>query len=79
MAAPLSLSRADVQTPTQTFTQARVLVRNNHATVWTGNTIAAEADVASVQRVERRRWQLTLTDGSTWTVAQTGRSCCGGR
>lgn len=78
MAAPLSLTRADVQTATDRYERASVLIRNNRAVVRQGRTVVAEADVVRVTSTSRRMWEVELADGSTWSVQRAAGCGCGG-
>lgn len=77
MAANLSLSRANVQTADAHHDAVSVVVRRNRVTLRKGARTVAEADVATVVIVERRRWEITLTDGAVWAVQSAPRRCCG--
>lgn len=79
MAAPLALTRADVQTGSKHYDRVSVMVRNNRAVLRSGRTVVEEADVVSVSQVERRRWEITLADGSTWSVHRQAGCGCGGK
>lgn len=77
MAAPLALTRADVQTPTGHHSRVSVTIRNNHAVLRAGRDVVAEADVVKVAQVERRRWEITLDDGTVWSVDRKSGCGCG--
>lgn len=80
MAAPLSLSRAEVTTPDQTFPRVSLLVRQNRATLKVGADVVAQGDVAvdGVNRKSMTTWTITLADGTEWNVKRARGCGCGG-
>lgn len=78
MAAPLSLTRADVQTAETRYERASVVIRQNRAVVRTGREVVAEADVVRVTQTGRRLWEVELADGSTWSIQRAAGCGCGG-
>lgn len=78
MAAPLSLTRATVQTAEARYERASVLIRQNRAVVREGRTVVAEADVVKVTQTGRKTWDVELADGSTWSIQRAAGCGCGG-
>lgn len=79
MAAPLALTRANVQTADAHHDRVSITIRDNHAVLRSGRTVVDEADVVKVEQVERRRWEITLSDGSKWSVHRQAGCGCGGK
>lgn len=82
MPAPLSLSRATItrSTDPEPLVKVSLIVRTGHATVKRGRDVLVEANVTSLVSTGARSWELTLDDGSTWTVVkEKGCGCGGGR
>jgi hypothetical protein len=78
MAAPLSLTRTNVQTATGSHERVSITIRNNRAVLRRGRQVVEEADVVRVSQVERRRWEVELADGSIWSVDRKSGCGCGG-
>lgn len=79
MAAPLSLSKANItRTDQSPLSKVSLLIRQSHAVVRSGRQIVAEADVATVVPVSRGEWTVTLVDGTVWTVKRDKDCGCGG-
>ncbi len=78
MAAPLSLTRANVQTADTRYERASIVIRSNHAVIRQGREVVAEADVVRVSQTSRRLWEVELSDGSTWSIERAAGCGCGG-
>lgn len=81
MAAPLSLSRATITTPGETFTKVSLLIRQNAVTVRRNGATVAQATLAvdGVHQQSMTRWELALDDGTVWQVERNRGCGCGGR
>jgi hypothetical protein len=78
VAARLSLSRADVVTPTGTLNDVTVLVSNNTARLTqrgNGVLLAQLSDVTAVEKTGRSTWNVRAGDGAVWTVTRKGGGC----
>lgn len=77
MPAPLSLSKATITRPDDVLEDVSILIRLGVATVRRGRDIVAKEDVVLVEALSGRTWQLTLADGSIWSVVRARGCGCG--